>query len=143
MSKIKGLFILLAFAFSFESGAIPASKFFKQPVFNCFIIGILDNPDDTYFEFDFLVDLNKQAAGSHGGPERTFTYKNNEVIAIANDRWLGLAWWRDGKKIAEAVNLQTDSNLASRVLIALNPSNDEERVSITCDLVVEKKKPQP
>lgn len=111
------------------------SDLFKTQKFNCFIIGILDTQDDAGFEFEFEVDIKDHHQGSHGGSERTFVFENHEVVVVANDRWLGLAWWVDGEKVGESVTLSTATHVQSRVVLLMNPKNDYERVSITCDLI--------
>ena len=113
------------------------SDLFKSQKYSCFIIGILDKQDDTGFEFDFEMEINDKTRGSHGGQERTFKFKNHEVVAVANDKWLGLAWWKSGRKIGESVTLSTATNAQSRVVLLMNPKNEYERVSITCDLIEE------
>lgn len=113
------------------------SDLFKSQKFNCYIIGILDKQDDDGFEFDFEIEINDGSRGTHGGPERSFKFKNHEVVVVANDRWLGLAWWVNGKKIGESVTLSTATNAQSRVVLLMNPKNEYERVSITCDLIEE------
>jgi hypothetical protein len=128
------LFVVLMLCFASSSQARIPKDMFQQNIFDCYIIGIIDDGRNGSFEFDFTVDLNKQGGGTHGGDERVFNYEKDEVVVIANDRWLGLAWWRGGRKLGETVNLQTDLSTQSRVLILMNPENDNERVSITCDL---------
>lgn len=109
-------------------------KLFKSKVIDCFIIGALDEDENSGFDFNFSVSVNDANRGSHGGEEKTFEYKNNKVVAVANDRWLGLAWWVGDKKIGETVTLSTSLDSKSRVLVLINPENEYERVSITCDL---------
>ena len=111
------------------------SDLFKTQKISCFIIGILDTQNDKGFEFNFEVNINGESDGGHGGSERSFTFENHEVTVIANDRWMGIAWWMDGKKLGEAVTLSTVSNAQSRVMLLMNPDNENERVSITCEMV--------
>ena len=83
---------------------------------------------------EFLEQKFEAPNGSqgHGGPEQNVKGKVNEVITMADGKWLGISWWKNGELIAESINLIRDVIAQPRVLIVYNPKNVEEQVSLDC-----------
>ena len=130
--KTCSLFILsILLLLPLNVAASPLEGLLPPDQYHSYIIGILDKDPQQGFEFEFFFDGD--FSSGHGGLEKSFKYKNHEVVAIADAKWLGLAWRENGKKVGEAVNVQTQEPVSSRVLILVHPKN-EDRVSITCDL---------
>ncbi len=72
------------------------------------------------------------ASQGHGGPEQTVKGEVNEVTTMADGKWLGISWRKNGELIAESINLIRDMISQPRVLIVYNPKNVDEQVSINC-----------
>ena len=105
-------------------------ELFKEVVFVCTIVTITNTGDDL--DASFRWSSQDPSGGGHGGGERVFKQGNDEIVAIGDDVWMGVAWWRSGKKLGEAVTVITERNADSRVLLLMNPNNDEERVQMDC-----------
>jgi hypothetical protein len=128
---LKAAVACLAFATISLPSAFAADlgDLFNETVYVCTITSFTNTGDDMDVSFTWS---SLEPGGSHGGSENTFTQGDDEIVAIGNDAWMGVAWWRSGKKIAEAVSLVSDRNQASRVLLLMHPDNDEERIHMDC-----------
>lgn len=70
---------------------------------------------------------------THGGQEYTFTFGRHEVVTIANARWRGITWYRDGKIIAAALTVSDEDLLGSKVQMVMNPEkSDSEMIFLEC-----------
>ena len=116
---------------SAQTASADLSGLFIEKVFVCTINSFTTTGDDIEANFTWS-SMNQDDQGSHGGSEKTFTKGKDEIVAIGNDAWMGLAWWRNGKKIAESVTVITERNADSRVLLVMHPDNDEERIHMDC-----------
>ena len=103
---------------------------FNEKTFVCTITSFTLTGDDM--DVSFTWSNLKSSNKSHGGEEHTFNEGNDEIVAIGNEAWMGLAWWRGGEKIAEAVTLITERNADSRVLLVMHPRNEDERIHMDC-----------
>ncbi|MCB0407168.1 MAG: hypothetical protein KDD34_03125 [Bdellovibrionales bacterium] len=126
-------FIIISTSIS-TSALAQVDGLFKNNTFDCAVIGFISNDENKGFEFTFQIVQNQNSNEAHGGKERSFTYKNHEVTVVANDKWLGLAWWINNKKIGETIYVHTDPNVSSRTLLLMNPLNDEDQLSLNCNL---------
>ena len=72
------------------------------------------------------------ASQGHNVPEKVIKGESNEVVAMADGKWLGISWKQKGELIAESINLLRDLADQPRVLIVYNPKNTHEQVSISC-----------
>ncbi len=71
-------------------------------------------------------------SGSHGGQDYTFSKGHHKVTAITDARWMGINWEREGKSIVQVISVRADDNVNSQVLLAYNPQNTDEQVSLDC-----------
>lgn len=85
--------------------------------------------EDEYIEKELKV---MKVTKGHGAPELSVEGKTNQVTAMADGKWLGLKWLKNGKLVAESVNLIRNESDQPRVLIMYNPNNTDEQVSIGC-----------
>ena len=69
----------------------------------------------------------------HKVPEMSLSGKANEVIVMADAKWLGISWHQSGQLIAESVTLIRDIVSMPRALIIYNPKNTDEQVSLDCE----------
>lgn len=134
--KTKGLFQAIVISsvlmFSGATLASPLDEVFQPAQHECFIIGLLDNDENHGFDFDFVIPVGGPSRGSHGGSNRVFEYKDHKVVVVADGKWMGITWWKGAQKLGEAVTVTTNAEILSRVLIVVNTTNDNERVSLTC-----------
>lgn len=87
--------------------------------------------DDLVYEKDFTA-VNR--GGTHGGEEYTFREGNHEVTLLADGKWQGISWWHKGQLISESISVLQTTYSQSRVMIAYNPKNTGEQVSVNCQI---------
>ena len=123
------LFLLSIVVLGWQANSVELGDLFNEVVYVCTIASFTNTGDDMDVSFEWS---SNEPWASHGGSEKSFKQGDDEIVAIGNDAWMGVAWWRSGKKIAEAVSLVSDRNQNSRVLLVMHPDNEEERIHMDC-----------
>lgn len=82
---------------------------------------------------NFFFNRPAVADGSHGGAPVIFNVGAYEIQILADAKWRGISWWKNGELISETV-MATGSLLPKDiVLITYNPKNQNEQISLNCD----------
>lgn len=85
--------------------------------------------EEEHIEENFVAPATSQG---HNVPEMTVTGQRHEVTAMADGKWLGLSWRKDGELLAESISLIRDVTSQPRVLLIYNPVNVDEQISLDC-----------
>lgn len=121
-STLTSLFLAQAFA---VPGSVP------KPIYKCRVAVIADDLPNGFGEA--FLEVPEQASESHGGKIFEKIFDSHKVSVMADGKWLGISWERNGAVVAEAISLigPTPSK-ESRVLIAYFPGNPREQAQLDC-----------
>gem|GEM_PF-1670539 len=131
MESLAGSLALLAlgffFGFSSPSFAEEAAPVLV-PNYNCEVIAIAGEAKDV-LDQKFKADY---ASGMHGGREYTFENSVQKVTLLASNNWMAVRWEKNGEVIAFGHYATSKPSDDYRVILMLNPKNEEEQVSLEC-----------
>ena len=69
----------------------------------------------------------------HGGAARVFSEGRYRVEVLADGQWLGLSWFRDGKKLAEGIFVVGfEDQVKNRVGVLYDPTDSGDQLSLGC-----------
>lgn len=98
--------------------------------YNCAIRVFSSDLPKGYAEALFTAPV--RGASSHGGDSFDFTFQKHSVSVLANGRWMGISWARDGVLISQTLMARGSDNQDSLVVMAYDPKNLEEYASLDC-----------
>jgi hypothetical protein len=87
---------------------------------------------------EFLFEAPHVGLG-HGGETFSFNAGPFDILAMADGKWLGIEWRQAGVLIAKAIAVSADPLPDERVLLVMNPQNEQDQVHLSCS----RRKPAP
>jgi hypothetical protein len=97
--------------------------------YDCKVI-VVGSGDDDLLQQNFFTMQNSTSA--HGALQRTYENKVHKVIVMADGRWMGFMWYKNGKLVAQSVFCQSEQVVEARALILYNPEDPNDQASLDC-----------
>lgn len=120
------------FKILFLASSLFAAQPMPQVEYHCKLTVVADDIEKGYGEVEF--DRPEAAPGSHGGDVTHLEFGPHSVDVQIDGRWRTIVWSRNGKMLGNIMTVSQAPHRTNHVIVMVNPLNEDEQISLVCDL---------